>query len=260
MTKQQNQLIIKMLKRKAKSCVSTVSKHCSLHGHELEIAEEAKYLGVIIRSTMKFTAHIHKKLMTANQQLDRYYQESTVLGFYQCQTACLQDSLCLPNLEYAVAARDPSSIKDIPDIEQPQDQAVRFIAGIKRRGGVEDARTRLGLIPLHNKRRRDQRLRLLIRILAKEEHHSSLSESYNEIMNQPTTTMTMKSQTCGIPATFRTSRTQYYNSLLPRTIRDLKGQSEPTVSCSTNPGLTPTANTIYTDSAYRTCTDEHRPD
>ena len=62
---------------------------------------------------------------------------------------------------------------------------MRFIAGIKGRDLVEHAKTRLGLIPLH-KRRRDQRFRLLMRILSKEEHHSSLSESYNEIPNEAT--------------------------------------------------------------------------
>ena len=117
---------------------------------------------------------------------------------------------------------DPSSKKNISDIEQLQNQAVQFIAGIKGRDGVEDAKTKLGLIPLH-KRRRDQRLRLLMRILAKE-HHSSLSESYNEIMKQPATTMTTRSQTREILATFRTNNTQYHNTVLPRTIRDLKGQ------------------------------------
>ena len=55
---------------------------------------------------------------------------------------------------------------------------MRFIASIKGRDGVEDAKTGLGAIPLH-KRKRDQWLRILMRILAKEEHHSSLSESYN---------------------------------------------------------------------------------
>ena len=84
---------------------------------------------------------------------------------------CLLTRLCLPHLEYAAAVWYPSSKKDISDIQQLQDQAVQFIAGIKGRDGVEDAKTRLGRIPLH-KRRRDQRLRLLIRILAKEEHHS----------------------------------------------------------------------------------------
>ena len=51
---------------KAKSCFSTlkVNSHTS-HGHELEIVEEVKYL----QSDMKFTAHIHRKLMTENQQL-----------------------------------------------------------------------------------------------------------------------------------------------------------------------------------------------
>ena len=43
--------------------------HYSLHGDELEIVEEVKYLGIIIQSNMKFTAHIQRKLMTANQQL-----------------------------------------------------------------------------------------------------------------------------------------------------------------------------------------------
>ena len=40
----------------------------------------------------------------------------------------------------------PGSRKHISDIEQLKDQAV---AGIKLRDGVEDAKTRLGLIPLH---------------------------------------------------------------------------------------------------------------
>ena len=78
---------------------------------------------------------------------------------------------------------DPSSKKDISDTEQLQDQAVRFIGGIiiMGRDGVEDAKTKLGLFPLH-KRTRDQRLRLLMHIIAKGKHHSSLSELYNEII------------------------------------------------------------------------------
>ena len=53
------------------------------------------------------------------------------------------------HLEYAAAAAwDPSSKKNISDIEQLQDQPVRFIAGIKERVGVEDAKNSLGLIPL----------------------------------------------------------------------------------------------------------------
>ena len=125
---------------------------------------------------------------------------------------------------------DPGSRKDISDIKQLQDQAVRFMASIKGRDGVKNSKTSLGLL-LH-KRKRDQWLRLLMRIFAKEEHHSSLFESYNEIMYQPATVMTARSQTREIPAAFQANSTVYHNSFLPPAIRDLKGQSEQTVSYS----------------------------
>ena len=82
-----------------------------------------------------------------------------------------------------------------------------------------------------------------MRILAKEEHHSSLFELYNEIINQPAMTMT-RSQTRGMPASFRTNNTQFHNSLVPQTIRDLNGQSEQTAPYSADTGLTLSANTI----------------
>ena len=76
---------------------------------------------------------------------------------------------CLPTRPSTPSSRK----KDISDIEKFQNQAVRYITVIKKRNGVEDAKTRLGHIPLH-KRKRDQRLRFLMRILAKE-HHFALS-------------------------------------------------------------------------------------
>ena len=128
---------------------------------------------------MKFTAHIHKNLMTASQQSGIIKR-----ALYWVPTNAkplAYKTRYLSHLEYAAANWNSGSRKEISDIEQFQDQAVQFMAGIKERDGVEDAKTRLGLILLH--KRRDLWLRLLMRILAKEKHHSSLSESYNEIMN-----------------------------------------------------------------------------
>ena len=68
---------------------------------------------------------------------------------------CLQYSRL--HLQYAAAAGNLISRKDISDIEQLQDQTVQFIAGIKARDGVVDAKTKTGLIPLH-KKKRDRRL------------------------------------------------------------------------------------------------------
>ena len=50
--------------------------------------------------------------------------------------------------------------KDISHIKQLQDQAVQFIAGIKKRDDVEDAETMLGIMPAH--KRRNLRLKLTI--------------------------------------------------------------------------------------------------
>ena len=59
----------------------------------------------------------------------------------------------LPTIFSSISSTVCSSWKDISDIEQLQDQAVQFIAGIKERDGVVDAKTKIGLIPLHKKKR-----------------------------------------------------------------------------------------------------------
>ena len=66
---------------------------------------------------MKFTAHIPRKLMTANQQLGII--KRALLLYWALTNAKLfaYKTLCLPHLEYyAAAAWDPSSKKDISDI------------------------------------------------------------------------------------------------------------------------------------------------
>ena len=105
--------------------------HYSLHGHKLEIVEEVKYLGAIIQSDTKFTAHIHGKLMTANQQLD-IIKKALSWGPTNVKLFAY-NTLCLRHLEYVSAAWDPSSRENASNIEL-QDQAVRFIAGEK--GGM----------------------------------------------------------------------------------------------------------------------------
>ena len=116
---------------------------------------------------------------------------------------------------------------------------MRFIAGIKGRDGVEDATTRLELIPLH-KRRRGQQLKLLMRILAKEEHHSSLSESYNEIMSLPAMTMKTRSITDMWDPSYQHSVPQQFS---PRTIREIKGQNEQTTVSYSSANTTGLTNT-----------------
>ena len=58
-------------------------------------------------------------------------------------------------------------------IEIVQHQAVRFIAGLKGRESVTDAKEKLLLEPLEQ-RRKNQRLAFLMRILSEEGKHSTL--------------------------------------------------------------------------------------
>ena len=53
----------------------------------------------------------------------------------------------MPNLEYA-AAWDTSNNGEITGLEQVQNQAVRFIAGLQGTRGISEAMTKLGLSPL----------------------------------------------------------------------------------------------------------------
>ena len=99
---------------------------------------------------MKFTAHIYRKRMTANQQFDLI---NWALQWAPTNAKLLAyKTLCLLRLEYAAASWDPSSRKYVSDIEQLQDQAFRFVAGTKGKDDVEDAKTRLGFIPLQKRR------------------------------------------------------------------------------------------------------------
>ena len=132
-----------------------------------------------IQSDMKFTAHIQRKLITANQQLGiikraLYWAPTNakLLAYKTLPPSFWVCSSCLGHKQQERHIRHRTT-------PRPSSAVYSWIKGMD---GAEDAKTRLRLIPLH-KRRRGQRLRLLMRILAKEERHSSLSESYNEIMN-----------------------------------------------------------------------------
>ena len=89
---------------------------------------------------MKFTAHIYRKLMTANQQLDII--KRALYWAHSNAKLVAYKTLCLPHLEYSAAAWESSSKRNISDIEQLQEQAVRFIACIIGRNGVDEAQTR----------------------------------------------------------------------------------------------------------------------
>ena len=77
--------------------------------------------------------------------------------------------LCRPLLEYACKVWDPSLAKHIDLIEMLQRRAVRFTSNLRSREGVTSQREALGLELLQN-RRKDLRVKLLLKILSSDTH------------------------------------------------------------------------------------------
>ena len=84
------------------------------------------------------------------------------------------NTLCLPHLEFASAACDPTCKKDIADFERIQINAICFITNTKGRE-LNGAMEKLSLQPLEQ-RRKSRRISLLLKILAKAGQHPALSQ------------------------------------------------------------------------------------
>jgi len=91
--------------------------------------------------------------------------------------------LCLPNLEYASAAWDPSSKNHISIMENVQTDAVCFIPNNKGRTDIGEEMKRLCLEPLDQMRKKTNTTALL----SKEEQHPTLSAAYDDFLGQQTT-------------------------------------------------------------------------
>ena len=155
-------------------------------------------LGVILQQDLCSDFHIDSKIASARKLLRaikfmlRVHDASSIEGKTLAYT-----SLCRPILEYADVVWDPVCKQTINSLEKVQTDAVKFIANLRGRTSVTEARERLGL-ELLVKRRRNHRLSLLNKILSNESKHSALSSAYDEIsQDRVDYTMTTRSQTRG---------------------------------------------------------------
>ena len=191
----------------------------TLNGYVLEHTANIRYLGVMLQENLQFDSHIETKISNAKRQLGMV--KRALHWAPQKAKLIAYKSLCLPHLEYASAVWDPTSTKATNALEMVQNQATRFISNLKGREGVTDAKEKLGLKPLQE-RRQSQRLSLLMRILSKEESHPALCSSYDDLMDRPSNFIQTRAQSRGLPTSISCNHTLYHNSFLPRTIRELK--------------------------------------
>ncbi|XP_062575423.1 uncharacterized protein LOC134237333 [Saccostrea cucullata] len=97
----------------------------TLHGHQLEVVESGKYLGVTISQDLQWNNHIHNKIGKATR----------ILGFLrrnlgQCTPSVKATAYCTmirPSTEYASPVWDPYQTNLTKDLEQVQRRAARFV-------------------------------------------------------------------------------------------------------------------------------------
>ena len=135
-------------------------------------------------------------------------------------------SLCRPILEYSDTVWDPTLAKEMESLEMLQHRAVQLIARLSRRDSVTGSCSELGLQPL-KQRRKNHRLSLLMKILQDEERHSTLAVAYNEITGEcQKVTVTTRSAARGEITSVYVASNVYHSSFLPRTIRDIRGNTD----------------------------------
>lgn len=195
-------------------------KH-SLYGTALKVEKSFKYLGVTIANTLKWDQHIEIKVNDAIRALGML--KRTLFHAPMRVKDIAYKTLCRPKIEYAMEVWDPFLEKHKQLIESVQNKAIRFILNLKGRCSITDARNRLNLSTLEQ-RRKDHRLQIFLRVL-QHNNHQSFSELYdlaNATLSSPTNTHATRSKSMNIPLAVSANSNIFYHSFIPRTARDLR--------------------------------------
>ena len=91
-------------------------------------------------------------------------------------------SPCRPILKHADVLWNPADTASTQELEAVQNRAIRFVRSIKRRHGITESQTALGLQKLKD-RRKSHRFALKTKILKEDEKHAILSSAYSETVN-----------------------------------------------------------------------------
>lgn len=189
-------------------------------GKVLERIDSFKYLGVTITNNFNWDTHINNITSKANRCLGLLRHvlyktpEKIKLTAYK--------TLVRSTLEHASEVWDPFLRKEVDQLERVQNRAVRFIGQLRGKCSVSAKRDQLKLETLEN-RRSGQRKRLLNNILFNQDSHPAIRASFplpNASSFAPI--HTTRSITSSIPSAFTCNKTQYLQSFLPRTSRELR--------------------------------------
>ncbi|VDI51570.1 Hypothetical predicted protein [Mytilus galloprovincialis] len=104
---------------------NTLQTIYTLHGHQLEVVDSGKYLGVTISQDLQWNKHINNTTGKATRTLGFLRRN---LG--RCEPSVKNTAYCAlirPSIEYVATVLDPHQTTLIKDIDQVQRIAARFV-------------------------------------------------------------------------------------------------------------------------------------
>jgi hypothetical protein len=99
----------------------------SIHGHELELVNSSKYLGVHLDSKLNFNMHVDTVAKKANST--RAFLSRNIGHCGRKIKEASYKTFVRPIVEYAAVAWDPRTQRNIRKIEQVQRSSARFVTG-----------------------------------------------------------------------------------------------------------------------------------
>lgn len=204
----------------------------TIHGHTLEVVENAKYLGVTISSDGTWDNHIRNTISKANKILGLLRRSLKIDSTSVKNQAYL--AYVRPLLEYASSTWDPHTAKNISSLEAVQRRAARWVTqDYHQTSSVDAMMDTLGWPTLQSRRTR-ARLQMFHKI-----HHGLASVDSSSL---PSVAPTRRSSRLNHPFSYLVphSRTDYRKfSFFPRTIPDWNGLSAAEASAPSLPCLQP---------------------
>ena len=196
----------------------------TLHDHQLETVESAKYLGVTLQSNASWDKHIDGVCAKANRTLGFIRRNLKVAPRKTKEIA--YKALVRPILEYSSSVWDPANQKQVNTLEKVQRRAARFVCNnYQKKASVNKMLNDLKW-PTLQKRREKSRLCMMYKITNGQAHFTS--ESLKPIQ--------ARSGRRGHESMYERVRCKTElrnNTFVPKTIRDWNSLPQATVESAT---------------------------
>jgi hypothetical protein len=122
-----------------------------MHGEQLEVVRDTKYLGVTIKDDLSWNLHINNIVSNANKaqgMLNRNIKKAP-----QQTKITAVNTLVRPKIEYSAAIWDPYTQENITKLEKVQRRAARYVMNDYRHdSSVTNMLSQLKWIPLQERR------------------------------------------------------------------------------------------------------------